>query len=108
MGKSACESASVVRLAESKNSSEVRHHDEIFKKILSRECLLGSVPCCLAGCSLSRSWANMWNSSVSMAQLNPQMASSLVLPLGVPPLPTVEAVVLVAKAFVRRTRHWWK
>ncbi len=74
------------------------------KSILTRERSLGLVPCCLPGPSPRTSRENMSNSSLSMAQLEPQMASSSVLPFGFPPSPTVEAVVLTAKALVRRTR----
>ena len=36
------------------------------RSMLSKEHSFGSVPCCLAGGGPSTSWANMWNSSISM------------------------------------------
>ena len=97
-----------VRLSSGSSRAKTAVRLEIATKssrsMLSREHSLGSVPCCLPGLRPKTSRANMQNSSLSMWQLEPQMASSSVLPLGVPPSPTVEAVVLVVKAFVRRTR----
>ena len=74
------------------------------QSMLRSECLVCLVPCWRPGRRPSTNTAKVVYSSFVIAQLCPVTLSSSVLPFGLPPLPTVVAVVLMANALVWRMR----
>jgi hypothetical protein len=86
----------IIRLVESKNSGEVRNCDTIFEERIHGGGFTSLCSMLFAGVNAKNQKDEMVYSSSFIAQLYPQMATSSVLPLGSPPLPTVEAVVLGA------------
>ncbi len=75
-----------------------------LRSILIKKLSLCLVPCIFPGQRTRTSMVKMKYLSCDMVQLCPVTSSSSVLPRGLPPSPTVVAVVLGAKAFVWRTR----
>ena len=92
-------------LVEGKNISEIGDGNKVFEDHINKQAFTVFGIMCFPR---TKAKEKLRYSSCGMAQLCPVASSSSVLPCGLPPSPTVVAVVLGAKAFVWRTWPWWK